>query len=80
MDSNVFGVPAELFSGFFGLLIAILAGVYFLPAIVASHRRSSRMFLISIGNLLFGWTVIGWVALLWISMSRFARPQERSGI
>ena len=44
-------------------LLVILCGIamYFLPAIIAHHRRhvsSGAIFLI---NLLSGWSVIGWI-------------------
>ena len=43
--------------------LAILALLYFLPTIVASHRghNVTGVFIL---NLLFGWTIIGWWAIL----------------
>lgn len=45
------------------ITLALLFALYFLPTIVASHRRQ-RVGGILILNLLFGWTGIGWFALL----------------
>jgi hypothetical protein len=56
--------------------LAILALLYFLPTIVASHR-GHRVAGILILNLLLGWTIIGWWAILiWalISAPRYYHP------
>lgn len=40
--------------------------VYFIPAIVASHKKHKQQTAICILNLVFGWTVLGWlIALIW---------------
>lgn len=48
------------------VILAILIGLYFLPAIIAArrhHRNKTPIFLL---NLFLGWTLIGWVgALVW---------------
>jgi hypothetical protein len=43
--------------------LAILALLYFLPTIVASHRGHNVTGILLL-NLLFGWTIIGWWAIL----------------
>jgi len=43
--------------------LAILALLYFLPTILASHRGHGITVVLLL-NLFFGWTVIGWFALL----------------
>lgn len=47
-------------------VIAVVAAIYFLPAIVAGsrdHRSAGAIFVL---NLLLGWTVLGWiVSLVW---------------
>lgn len=43
-----------------------LAGIYFAPLLVASHRRHRQMMPIFVLNFLLGWTLIGWaVSLAW---------------
>ena len=44
-------------------LIALICGVamYFLPAIVAHHRRHVSSGAIFLVNLFFGWSIIGWI-------------------
>jgi hypothetical protein len=50
----------------FLLLIVIGFFFYFLPALVASHRKNPNATAIFVLNLLLGWSVIGWVvALVW---------------
>lgn len=47
------------------ILVAGLA-LYFLPSIVANHRRHRNLMPILIVNLFLGWTLLGWVvALAW---------------
>jgi hypothetical protein len=54
-----------------GMLVLCLIGlvglcVYFLPTIVASHRRHPSSIGIFILNLFLGWSVLGWVvSLVW---------------
>jgi hypothetical protein len=48
------------------LLLVIGFFFYFLPALVASHRKNPNATAIFVLNLLLGWSVIGWVvALVW---------------
>jgi hypothetical protein len=51
---------------FVGLLagLAICALIYFLPAIIAAHRRLKQGREIGWLNLFLGWTAGGWVVLL----------------
>jgi hypothetical protein len=48
-------------------VVALLAvAFYFLPALVASHRKHPNTNAIAVLNLLLGWSLIGWVvALVW---------------
>ena len=57
----------EILEAIFGILsLAILAGIYFLPTIVAwwfNHKQTLAIFLT---NLLLGWTFLGWIfAIIW---------------
>jgi Superinfection immunity protein len=46
--------------------LLILAGLYFLPTLIASGRHLPERGAIGVFNLLLGWTIIGWlIALLW---------------
>jgi len=46
--------------------LLILAGLYFLPTLIASGRHLPERTGIFLLNLFFGWTLIGWViALIW---------------
>lgn len=45
------------------MTLAILALMYFLPTIIASHRGHGVAGVLLL-NLFFGWTGIGWFALL----------------
>jgi hypothetical protein len=48
------------------LLLIVIGFFYFLPALVASHRKNPNATAIFVLNLLLGWSVIGWViALVW---------------
>lgn len=50
------------------VFVIALAAVafYFLPALVASHRKHPNTNAIAVLNLLLGWSLIGWVvALVW---------------
>ncbi len=53
------------------LVLALLLGVYFLPALIARDRKHHNAAAIFVLNLLLGWTLLGWVAaLIWA----FAQP------
>jgi hypothetical protein len=59
------GDPLVLFKH--GVLIALVAAVYFLPSIIARVKglRSS----IYVINLLLGWTVLGWLIAFSLALS-----------
>lgn len=45
------------------ILFAIL---YFIPAMIAYHRKKQNALAITMLNLFLGWSVIGWIiALVW---------------
>ncbi|CAL8475561.1 superinfection immunity protein [Caballeronia sp. S22] len=45
---------------------AIVAYIYFFPAIIAYRRNNPDLFEIALFNLFFGWSAMGWVgALVW---------------
>jgi predicted membrane protein len=51
---------------FLGYMLGVVVAIclYFLPAILARHRRDFNRILII--NFIFGWTFLGWiVALIW---------------
>lgn len=49
-----------------GLGFLILAGLYFLPTIIAASRSKRNTIAIGALNFFFGWSFIGWiVALIW---------------
>lgn len=53
----------------------MLVVVYFIPAIVAIVGRHRRWLLITLIDLLFGWTVIGWfIALALLATGRRQQP------
>lgn len=44
----------------------ILIILYFLPAMIAYHRKKANALSITLLNLFLGWTFFGWViALIW---------------
>ncbi len=52
------------------IIFAVLAFLYFLPTLIASHRGHDAGGILIL-NFLFGWTGIGWlVLLLWALLSR----------
>ncbi len=42
--------------------LLIIAGFYYLPAVIAKQRDANNVGVIFRINLLFGWTVLGWIA------------------
>jgi hypothetical protein len=50
----------------FAVFLVTALGLYFLPALIASKRKTEyRSYIVAV-NILFGWTVLGWLAaLLW---------------
>ena len=46
--------------------LLIIAGFYYLPAVIAKQRDANNIRVIFGVNFLFGWTVFGWIsALVW---------------
>ena len=55
----------EVIGVVFGLLfLAVGAGIYFLPTIVAAWRDHHNIGPIFVINLFLGWTFLGWVVAL----------------
>jgi hypothetical protein len=51
------------------LIVLLLLGLYFIPAIIASNRAHRNAVAVFFLNLLLGWTLIGWVAaFIWALM------------
>ena len=44
------------------IILIIVLFMYFVPAIVAHHRKHSKATAIRILNILTGWTFVGWIA------------------
>lgn len=48
------------------LFVALVALVYFIPTIVAFHKKRKNKEIIFIANALLGWTAVGWILIfLW---------------
>ncbi|WP_206956411.1 superinfection immunity protein [Trinickia acidisoli] len=46
--------------------VVFALAIYFLPAIVADHRKRHDIFTLALFNACVGWTVVGWLlALFW---------------
>ena len=58
------------------LILIGIAGVYFIPTIISTIRRTKRDAGIFLLNLLLGWTFIGWVGALVWSISDNTRKEE----
>jgi Superinfection immunity protein len=57
------------------LIICLLVGAYFAPALVAFLRRQQNRWLILTLNILFGWTVVGWmICLAWSARAPSGQP------
>jgi Superinfection immunity protein len=57
------------------LIICLLIGAYFAPALVAFLRRQHNRWLILTLNILFGWTVVGWmICLAWAARAPSGQP------
>jgi hypothetical protein len=62
-------------SSFFGLLI--IAGLYFIPSIVAYGRKNHTGAIFAL-NLFLGWTLLGWVVALVMALwSNNSGPTKR---
>ena len=51
------------------LVLVLLAGLYFLPFLIATQRKHHQQNSILILNLFLGWTFIGWVIALAMAVS-----------
>lgn len=49
-------------------LFVIIYTLYFIPTMIATHKKNSNTTAIFIINLVFGWTFIGWIAALILSV------------
>ena len=69
MNIAVYFQGGDASAGIAGVVVvALVAGLYFLPAIVAGVRHHRNSSAITVLNLFLGWTVLGWViALVWAS-------------
>jgi|ERR1700694_2623953 len=56
-------------------LVIFGIAIYFIPAIVAIVGRHQKWILITLINLMFGWTVIGWFIALGLLATR-RRPEQ----
>jgi hypothetical protein len=61
-DQNPRVVLADLVQGF--VYLGILVGIYFLPTIIAAHRKVPSVWSIAVINGFLGWTLVGWVVAL----------------
>lgn len=57
----------ELIEGVLYLIIAL--ALYFLPALIAQHRGRDGLGMITLLNLILGWTVLGWIILLVVAFT-----------
>ena len=68
------GVKVELqLIGGLAALVAV-AAAYYMPSIIAAHRKHQREKSIAALNLLLGWTGVGWCAALAWAMLGAGRP------
>jgi hypothetical protein len=60
------------------IIIGVLLGIYFLPAIIASKRGHLDRMAITALNVLLGWTLLFWIiALVW-SLTGNVELQQRT--
>ncbi|MCA0302172.1 MAG: superinfection immunity protein [Proteobacteria bacterium] len=57
------------------VVLALVAGLYFVPSIIAWRRHVAPRVGILLVNLLLGWTMFGWVGSLIWAVSTASRPQ-----
>ena len=61
------------------LVVLVFLGIYFVPGIVALHRRHPQRVAILVLNVFAGWTFIGWVGTLVWSVIKFEKAQSNNG-
>ncbi len=65
------GIGIPLVGELSGILLVIVAFLYFLPSLISDWRGHDSKFAIFLVNLLFGWTFIGWfIALIFAFTGR----------
>ena len=58
--------------------LMLAAVIYFLPSIVARHRRHRNLEAIKFVNFFLGWTLIGWVGVFaWALLNQETRQEKR---
>jgi hypothetical protein len=67
LTHQLFGAAGSLLEVALGLIaLGGVVALYFLPFLLAKHRKHHQSDAILLTNLLLGWTAIGWVvALIW---------------
>lgn len=63
-------LAATLGGGFMFIALALAAGIYFLPSIIAYKSNHKNALAIVLLNAFLGWTLIGWVAALVWSVAK----------
>lgn len=58
------------------IAIAVAAGAYLLPTIIAFSRKKENKISILLLNALLGWSLIAWVVALVWATSKDAQPQQ----
>jgi hypothetical protein len=55
-------------------LMAVAAGLYFLPTIVAVVTQRRNAVLVAVVNTLLGWSFVGWVVALVMALTKDPQP------
>jgi hypothetical protein len=56
--------------------LAMMAGLYFLPVIIAQLRHVPHVGSVAVINTFLGWTVIGWIVALAMAARSAQRPSD----
>ena len=59
---------------FWALAIAVCAGLYFLPTIIAVVQHRSNVALIAVINFFLGWSFVGWIVALVLALTKESQP------
>jgi type VI protein secretion system component VasK len=62
-----------------GLLLLVVALLYFVPTVIAFNRDHQNTRGIFILNVLIGWTVLGWIACLVWAATAVEKPYNSDG-